>query len=34
VATDEGPRVLVETKKDLAQVRLRFETTAQETQGL
>jgi len=34
VATDEGPLVLVETKKDLAQVKLPFETTAQETQGL
>ena len=34
VAVDEGPLVLVETKKDLAQVKLPFETTAQETQGL
>ncbi|MBV9892332.1 MAG: Rne/Rng family ribonuclease [Rhizobacter sp.] len=31
---DEGPLVMVETKKDLAQVRLPFETTAQETQGI
>ena len=34
VAVDEGPLVLVETKKDLAQVKLPFETTEQETQGL
>jgi ribonuclease E len=33
-AIDEGPLVLVETKKDLAQVKLPFETTAEETQGL
>jgi ribonuclease E len=33
-AVDEGPLVMVETKKDLAQVRLPFETTAQETQGV
>ena len=32
-AVDEGPLVMVETKKDLAQVKLPFETTAQETQG-
>ena len=30
---DEGPLVLVETKKDLSQVRLPFETANQETQG-
>ena len=30
---DEGPLVLVETKKDLSQVRLPFETGSQETQG-
>ena len=33
-AIDEGPLVMVETKKDLGQVKLPFETTAQETQGL
>jgi ribonuclease E len=33
VANQEGPLVLVETKKDLAQVKLPFETTAQEIQG-
>ncbi|HEX4234941.1 MAG TPA: Rne/Rng family ribonuclease [Caldimonas sp.] len=33
-AVDEGPLVMVETKKDLAQVKLPFETTAEETQGL
>jgi ribonuclease E len=31
---DEGPLVMVETKKDLGQVKLPFETTAQETQGI
>jgi ribonuclease E len=31
---DEGPLVMVETKKELAQVKLPFETTAQETQGV
>ena len=34
VAVDEGPLVLVETKKDLAQVKLPFETVPLETQGL
>jgi ribonuclease E len=33
-AIDDGPLVMVETKKDLAQVKLPFETTAEETQGL
>jgi len=33
-AVDEGPLVMVETKKDLAQIKLPFETTAQETQGI
>ena len=33
-AVDDGPLVLVETKKDLAQVKLPFETTPRETQGL
>jgi ribonuclease E len=33
-AVDEGPLVLVETKKDLAQVKLPFETTPRETQGI
>jgi ribonuclease E len=33
-AVDQGPLVMVETKKDLAQVKLPFETTAEETQGL
>ena len=33
-ALDEGPLVLVETKKDLSQVKLPFETTPRETQGL
>jgi len=33
-AVDEGPLVLVETKKDLSQVKLPFETTPRETQGL
>jgi len=33
-AIDEGPLVLVETKKDLSQVKLPFETTPRETQGL
>jgi len=33
-AIDEGPLVMVETKKDLGQVKLPFETAAQETQGL
>jgi ribonuclease E len=32
-ASDDGPLVLVETKKDLSQVKLPFETNAQETQG-
>ena len=32
-ASEDGPLVLVETKKDLAQVKLPFETAAQETQG-
>jgi ribonuclease E len=31
--SDNGPLVLVETKKDLSQVRLPFETAPQETQG-
>jgi ribonuclease E len=31
---DEGPLVMVETRKELAQVKLPFETTAQETQGV
>ena len=31
---DEGPLVLVETKKDLSQIKLPFETTPRETQGL
>jgi ribonuclease E len=30
---EEGPLVLVETKKDLSQVRLPFETASQEAQG-
>jgi len=30
---DEGPLVLVETRKDLSQVKLPFETARQETQG-
>jgi ribonuclease E len=30
---DEGPLVLVETRKDLSQFKLPFETVAQETQG-
>jgi ribonuclease E len=35
VATaDEGPLVMVETRKDLGQVKLPFETTPQERQGL
>jgi ribonuclease E len=34
VAVDEGPLVLVETEKDLAQVKLPFETVPLETQGL
>jgi ribonuclease E len=29
VALDEGPLVLVETRKDLSQVRLPFESTPQ-----
>jgi len=33
-AIDDGPLVLVETKKDLSQVKLPFETTPRETQGL
>lgn len=33
-AVDDGPLVLVETKKDLSQVKLPFETTPRETQGL
>ena len=33
-AVDEGPLVLVETKKDLSQVKLPFETTPRETQGV
>jgi ribonuclease E len=33
VASEEGPLVLVETKKDLSQVKLPFETAPQETQG-
>jgi ribonuclease E len=33
-AVDEGPLVLVETKKDLSQVKLPFETMPRETQGL
>ena len=33
-AVDEGPLVLVETEKDLSQVKLPFETTPRETQGL
>ncbi|HEV7574527.1 MAG TPA: ribonuclease E/G, partial [Caldimonas sp.] len=33
-AVDAGPLVLVETKKDLSQVKLPFETTPRETQGL
>ena len=32
-ATDEGPLVLVETRKDLSQFKLPFETVQQETQG-
>jgi ribonuclease E len=32
-ADHDGPLVLVETKKDLSQVKLPFETTPQETQG-
>ena len=32
-ASDEGPLVLVETRKDLSQVKLPFETPPQETQG-
>jgi len=31
--SEEGPLVLVETKKDLSQVKLPFETASQETQG-
>ena len=30
---DEGPLVLVETRKDLSQIKLPFETVQQETQG-
>lgn len=30
---DEGPLVLVETRKDLSQIKLPFETAQQETQG-
>ena len=30
---DEGPLVLVETRKDLSQFKLPFETAAQEAQG-
>jgi ribonuclease E len=33
-AVDDGPLVLVETKKDLSQVKLPFETTSRESQGL
>ena len=33
-SVDDGPLVLVETKKDLSQVKLPFETTPRETQGL
>jgi len=33
VVIDEGPLVLVETRKDLSQFKLPFETVAQETQG-
>jgi ribonuclease E len=33
-AVDDGPLVLVETRKDLSQVKLPFETTPRETQGL
>jgi len=33
VVVDEGPLVLVETKKDLSQFKLPFETAQQETQG-
>ena len=33
-AVDDGPLVLVETRKDLAQVKLPFETTPRETQGI
>ena len=31
--SEEGPLVLVETRKDLSQVKLPFEATPQETQG-
>ena len=30
---DEGPLVLVETRKDLSQIKLPFETAARNTQG-
>jgi len=30
---EDGPLVLVETKKDLSQVRLPFETSGQDAQG-
>ena len=33
-AVDDGPLVLVETKKDLSTVKLPFETTPRETQGI
>ena len=33
-AVDEGPLVMVETRKDLSQVKLPFETTPRESQGL
>ena len=33
-AVDDGPLVLVETKKDLSQVKLPFETMPRETQGI
>jgi ribonuclease E len=33
VVIDEGPLVLVETRKDLSQFKLPFETVSQETQG-
>jgi ribonuclease E len=33
VVVDEGPLVLVETRKDLSQFKLPFETVSQETQG-
>ena len=32
-SVEEGPLVLVETRKDLSQVKLPFEAAPQETQG-